>query len=45
MSNCFSKEFLNLGPQCHLQTRFDSLIKKMELELLYNATWNKKVTL
>ena len=31
------KEFLNLGPNCHLQSHFDPLKKKTEIEMLYRA--------
>lgn len=32
------KEVLNLGLNCHLESKLDPTAKKMELELLYNAT-------
>ena len=32
------RDVLNLGPSCHLINRFDPLVKKMELELLYEET-------
>jgi hypothetical protein len=32
------KHVLNLGPNCHIQGKFDSTTKKMELELLYRST-------
>jgi hypothetical protein len=32
------KEVLNMGLNCHLQSKFDPVKKKMEMELLYDAT-------
>ena len=31
------KEFLNLGPNCHLKSKFNPLKKKTELEILYQS--------
>ena len=31
------KEFLNLGPNCHLKTRFDPVNKKTEIEMLFQS--------
>lgn len=32
------KDVLNFGPNCHIQGKFDLISKKVEIELLYNAT-------